>query len=87
MNAASNQNLETKEIFKRHENEKKRSYLRRVLEIEHGSFTPLVMGTNGGMGSECERFVKCLAAKLAEKQNDNYNSVMTWLQTKLPFAS
>ncbi len=64
VNSASNQILERKEVFKRHENEKKRSYLSRVLEIEHGSITPLVMGTNGGMGSECERFVKCLAAKL-----------------------
>ena len=27
VNSASNQNLEMKEIFKRHENEKKRSYL------------------------------------------------------------
>ena len=29
---------------------KKREYNERILEVENGSFTPLVFGTNGGMG-------------------------------------
>ena len=29
--------------------------MERVIEIEHGTFTPLVFGTNGGMGEEWER--------------------------------
>ena len=32
------------------ENEKKRKYNQRVLDVEMGTFTPLVFGTNGGMG-------------------------------------
>ena len=36
-----------------HENAKKREYNEQVLEVEHGSFTPLVFGMNGGMGDEC----------------------------------
>ena len=30
--------------------------------IEMGSFTPLVFGTNGGMGNECQRFLKHLSS-------------------------
>ncbi|KAG1687719.1 DmX-like protein 2 [Nymphon striatum] len=52
---------------------KKREYLERVLEIEHASFTPLVFGTNGGMGTECQKFVSALATKLAEKQKEEYS--------------
>ena len=33
----------------KHENEKKRYYARRVLDIEHGSFTPLVFTSTGGI--------------------------------------
>ena len=44
LNAESNKNLSTEKILARHENEKKRAYNRRVLEIEYGSFTPLVFG-------------------------------------------
>ncbi|KAG1655829.1 Carnitine O-acetyltransferase [Nymphon striatum] len=45
----------------------------RVLEIEHASFTPLVFGTNGGMGTECQKFVSALATKLAEKKKEEYS--------------
>ena len=34
--------------------------------IEMGSFTPLVFGTNGGMGNECQRFLKHLADKIPQ---------------------
>ena len=51
-NAASSRDLETQQIYRIHENEKKRLYSRRVLDIEHGTFTPLVFTTTGGMGKE-----------------------------------
>jgi hypothetical protein len=53
VNAESQRNKKTSEIFRRHEEAKKREYMQRVLDVEHGSFTPLVFGTNGGMGKEC----------------------------------
>ena len=43
------------------------------------------MGSNGGMGQECTKFIKALAAKLAEKQNESYSAVITLLRTKLSF--
>ena len=45
--------LEQQQIYRIHENEKKRLYSRRVQDIEHGTFTPLVFTTTGGMGKEC----------------------------------
>ena len=43
------------QIYRIHENEKKRLYSKRVLDIniEHGTFTYLVFTTTGGMGKEC----------------------------------
>ena len=54
--------------FRTNENEKKKSYCDRVLQIENGTFTPLVFATNGGMGKECGRFYKRLAEMIAEKR-------------------
>ena len=85
VNSASNRNQSTESVFLKNENEKKRAYLQRVIEVEQGTFTPLVLGTNGGMGQECAVFIKHLAAKLAEKESDSYSSVITMLQTKLSF--
>ena len=83
VNSQSNKNQETPAIFRKHETSKKREYMERVLEIEHGSFTPLVFGTNGGMGAECSKFVSKLASQLSEKQNESYSTVITWLRTRL----
>ena len=43
------------------------------------------MGTNGGMGEECKRFITHLANKLASKQHEQYSDVITWIRTKLSF--
>ena len=39
--------------MKKHEQEKKRNYNRRIMNIENGTFTPLVFSVFGGMGKEC----------------------------------
>ena len=36
--------------YKKHEQLKRRHYDQRVREIEHGTFTPLVLSTTAGMG-------------------------------------
>lgn len=85
VNCSSSKGQSTMDIFRNHENAKKREYLKRVLEVEHATFTPLVMGTNGGMGDECKQFVSHLADLLAEKQGEDYNTVICWIRTKLSF--
>ena len=61
---------------------KKREYNEIVLEVEHGSFTPLVFGKNVGIGEECSRFVSELANKLSVKQNEEYAVVISWLSVR-----
>ena len=86
VNSQSNQNKSTEKIFESHENEKKRHYNQRVIDVEQGTFTPLVFGTNGGFGKECDQFIKNLAEKMALKSDESYASVITWLRTKLSFC-
>ena len=50
-------------IFKEQENEKKRKYNQGVMDVEMGTFTPLVFGTTGGMGLDCQNFLRTLANK------------------------
>ena len=85
VNSTTNKNKSTEQIFQAHENEKKRQYLKRVLNIEHGHFTPLIFGTNGGMGTDCSLFVKTLAEKLAVLKNERYSIVTSWIRTRLSF--
>ena len=51
-----------------------------------GTFTPLVFGTNGGMGLDCQNFLRTLANKLLSKNNEPYGSVISWLRIQLSFA-
>lgn len=68
------------------ENEKKRSYNERVMQVEHGSFTPLVMSATGGMARECKRFYARLAEMVAEKRNQHYSLISAWIRRKICFA-
>ena len=72
-------------MFKEQEEEKKCKYQQRVLDVEMGSFTPLAFGTNGGMGNECQRILKHLADKIAQKDAEPYHIVITWLRTLISF--
>ena len=54
-------------------NRKRRKYQQRVLDVEMGSFTPLVFGSNGEMGADCNCFLKRLAEKIAENNEEPYN--------------
>ena len=64
---------------------KRREYLQRVLDVENGSFTPLVFGTNGGLGEECASFLSTLSQKIASKDDESYAHTITWIRTRLSF--
>ena len=85
VNSRSNQGKYTATIFKEQENEKKRKYNQRVMDVEMGTFTPLVFGTNGGMGLDCQNFLRTLANKLSTKNDEPYASVISWLRIQLSF--
>ena len=50
-----------------------------------GSFTSVVFGTKGGMGADCNCFLKRLAEKLSEKNEEPYHIAITWIRTLLSF--
>jgi len=65
---------------------KKREYQQRIQDVEAGSFTPMVMSTSGGMGTEMSMAVKHLAKKLSEKKKEPYPEVIGLLRCRLAFA-
>jgi len=69
-----------------HENEKNRLYPWRVLDIEHGTFTPLVFTTTGGMGKESLRYHSRLAELIAIKKGEQYAKTMSWIRSRISFA-
>ena len=85
-NAPSNRSRSLSAMYKKHEDEKKRMYGQRVLEIEHGVFTSLILATSGGMGREAQTFYKRLADLLSLKRDVPYSSLMSWLRCKLSFV-
>ena len=78
-----NQRLET--AFTSNENEKKRHYNQRIIEVEHGSFSPLMFTPYGGSGEEAERFLAELAHKVSDNKHMSYSTVIGWLTAKLSF--
>ena len=84
VNSKCYQSKPTSEVFReQEEEEKKHKYQQRVLDVEMGSFMPLVFGTNGRMGNECQRFLKNLADNIAQKDTKPHHVVITWLRTQI----
>ena len=84
--ATSNRSSMLSTAFRKHELEKRRAYEERIREVEHGSFTPLVFSTSGGMGRAATTTYKHLARLLSEKWNSPYSVVMGWLRCSLGFS-
>ena len=84
--ASSYQNLGSDAIMRKNEREKRRAYEQRVREIEHGSFTPLVISVTGGMGPSATIFYKRLASLIAEAKKQPYSKVITWIRCKIRFS-
>ena len=55
------------------------------MEIEHGTFTPIVFTVKGVMGQECQLFRKALAEKLSIKKGERYEDVTRLIRLKLSF--
>ena len=85
VNCPSQQNQETKKTFKAHEMAKKREYMDRILQVDNGSFTPPVFGTNGGLGEESQQFLQTLANKITPKDNVKYLQTISWVRTRTSF--
>ena len=84
--AQSYQSRTLPSLFRAFEAEKKREYGERIVEVEHGSFTPLVFSSCGGMGAEATVVVKKLASALSVKRHESYSRVVAWVRCCLAFG-
>ena len=85
-NAPSYRSTDINALYRQHEQEKCRKYNSRVIAVERGSFTPLIYSTFGGWGPQATRYHKRLAEKLATKQNESYNNVLSHMRTRVRFS-
>ena len=84
--APSNRRIPPSVCYRKHEQEKKRLFEQRCREVEHSSFTPLVISATGGLAREATVFYKRLASLLASKWDTSYNSTLCWLRCRLTFS-
>ena len=85
-NSPSYVNKPIKDVYVSHEQEKKRKYNERVLQIEKGTFTPIVGSTFGGWGNEADKHHKRIATLIAAKRNEEYSDVINYVRTRLRFS-
>ena len=79
--APANCTSSTDACYRRHECEKRRAYEQRVLEVEHGTFTPLVLSTSGDWGPSATVAFKRLA-----DLNQPYSSTLSLIRCKIAFS-
>ena len=75
-----------KAAHKSNENTKKRLYNERIINVEHGTLTPLVFTCFGGASVECAHFYNRMSDKLSEKRNISTSQARAWVRTKLSFC-
>ncbi len=70
-------------LLRNHKNQKKRAYDQKVRDVEHSTFTPLVMSATGGLARQAVAFYKHLASLLSSKTNKSYSQT---IRCRLSFA-
>ena len=73
-------------VHKKNENEKKREYNQRILQVEHGSFTPLMFSCFGGMSRGCSRFFSHTAERFTNRRKELKSKISAWIKARLNFA-
>ena len=85
-NAPSYRNMQLPSAYRLHERQKQRSYDQRIKEVEHGSFTPLVFSTSGGMGKCASVTYKRIATLLSTKREQTYGATIAWIRCCISFS-
>ena len=83
--APTHVNKDLDKIFRSNEKEKKRSYGRRVVEVEHCSFTPLIFTPYGRYEIETTKAISALINKLSEKRDFDRCVIDEWVNAKILF--
>ena len=83
--AQTNWNRGLEATYRYQEQEKKQKYNQRILEVEKGSFTPLVFSCSGGAAPEATAFIKQLALKLSAKRRESYSATVSFIRRRIRF--
>ena len=83
--AQTNWEKEIPDMYRLHESRKKEEYNTRILEIEKGTFTPLVFSCFGGAAPEAEHFIKKLAKMISEKRDVPYSQMVSFIRRRIRF--
>ena len=83
----SHRNTPLSQCYKKNEREKRRAYDQRIREVKHGSFSPLVFSTAGGMGPSASVVYKRIASMLAQKYDQAYSKTLHWVCCKLSYCT
>jgi len=78
-----NQSLEA--AFSNNEKKKKRLYNNRIIQIEKGTFTPVVLSSLGGLGVESSRFLSKVIDLVTQKKSLEKSVVAHYIRTKISF--
>ena len=70
----------------KNERDKIKKYSERIINVEQGTFTPLVFTSAGGMARYSQIFYKRMAELMAEKRAEKKGFLMAWLRCKLSFS-
>ena len=85
VNAISQKHQTVENNLKKQEKEKKRAYNNRIMNLEHGTFTPLVFSLTGDEGPETSMFHKHIAQKYCGKNEGKYEKVLSLLDVNFLF--
>ena len=75
-----------KSVLQQCERQKINKYNERILNVERGTFCPLIFSITGGCGPEAKIFLKLLSDKISKKKKERYNDVISFLRIKLSFT-
>ena len=84
--APSNRRSSLTNTYRKHECSKKRAYSQRVVDVKHGTFTPLVFLSWVVLGERQTNLNKRLASWLSIKWNKPFNFILAWIRCCLSFS-
>ncbi|KAG0709997.1 hypothetical protein GWK47_023708 [Chionoecetes opilio] len=84
--AACHRRIPLEAAHQKNEQDKIRSYGDSIRNVDHGSFTPLVFTTSGGIGPKAKCFYSRLADVMTEKKHQPRSHVVAWMRCRLSFS-
>ena len=76
-NAKQYANIELSKTYEINKKEKKKIYNKRIIQVEHRSFIPLVMSATRAMSCEGKKLYSCQAHMICKNRETNCNVTIT----------